>query len=189
MVPTRLLVHGLFILECVALAPQARAEEPATYADRADDPIADADRTVAFLLNPLATAVGVFGGEADFVLGRLAAIAVEGDLYRRGDVTGLAVGAGLPVFPMGRVLHGLYLEPRITYARPIGESIPAFDWETDVIGLGGTAGWQWTWDYGFSVRIGGGAMYFVGGPRHGPFESRLALGPQLVLDGSVGWAF
>jgi hypothetical protein len=189
MVLTRLLVYGLFILESVAVSSEARAEEPATYADRPDEEIGEADRTVAFLLNPLATAVGVFGGEADFVLGRFAAVAVEGDVYRRGDVTALAIGAGLPVFPMGRALHGLYLEPRITYARPIGEPIPAFDWNADVMGLGATAGWQWTWDYGFSVRIGSGAMCFVGWPRRGPSDGRLALGVQLVLDGSLGWAF
>jgi hypothetical protein len=106
-----------------------------------------------------------------------------------GGVTGLALGAGLPVYPLGRVLHGLYFEPRIAYARPMSEPIPFVDWRLDVLGLGTTAGWQWTWDYGFSVRLGGGAMYFVGGRRNGPSDGALALGTQLVLDGSLGWTF
>jgi hypothetical protein len=170
-------------------ATAARADDPPTFADRTDADVRDADPRFAFLLNPLAMAVGVFGGEADFVLGRYAALAIEGDLYRRGDMTGEALGAGLAFYPMGSALEGFFLEPRLAYARPSSEAMTKADWSVDVVGLGGTAGWQWTWDYGFSVRLGGGAMYFLGGPRSGPSSEPLALGPQVVLDGSLGWAF
>jgi hypothetical protein len=83
----------------------------------------------------------------------------------------------------------LYVEPRVAYARPWSEALTKFDWTVDVVGVGGTAGWQWTWDYGFSVRLGGGAMYFLGGQRGAASNELLAVGPQIVLDGSLGWAF
>jgi hypothetical protein len=189
MIPIRLLAYLALMPLPLLVAPDARAEDPATYADRPDEEIGDGDRTFGLLLNPLATAIGVFGGEADFVLGRFAAVAVEGDVYRLSGVTGLALGGGLPVYPLGRVFHGLYLEPRITYARPLSEAIPAVDWNIDVAGVGGTAGWQWTWDYGLSLRVGSGAMYLFGGHRRGLLEGGLPTGPQLVLDGSLGWTF
>jgi hypothetical protein len=173
----------------MAALPLARADDTPTFADRSDDEVGDPDRAWGFLLNPLATAIGVYGGEVDFVLARFAAVAVEGDLYRRGDATGLAVGTGLLLYPFGSALHKLYVEPRIVYARPLSAPITAFDWGTDVIGLGATTGWQWTWDYGFCLRVGGGAMQYLGGPRRESSDGGLALGPQLVLDGSLGWAF
>jgi hypothetical protein len=175
------------LIALVHVASVARADDVATFADRADEEVRDADRTWGFLLNPLAAAMDVYGGEADFVVARFAAFAVEGALCRSGDNPGLAIGMGLLVYPLGSALHQLYVEPRVAYARPLREPIPAFAWTRDVVGVGATAGWQWTWDYGFSLRVGGGAMEYLGGPRtQGP---SLAVGPQLVVDGSVGWAF
>jgi hypothetical protein len=181
-------VLGVLIVAFIDVAAAARADDVATFADRADEDVRDADRTWAFLIDPLATAMGVYGGEVDFVVMRFAALAVEGDLYRRDETTGLAIGTGLLVYPLGSVLRQLYLEPRIVYARPLHEPITDFAWARDVVGVGATAGWQWTWDYGFSLRVGGGAMDYLGGPRsaQGP---NLGVGPQLVLDGSLGWAF
>jgi hypothetical protein len=183
------LAWSALTLTLVLAAPAAGADDPPTFADRPDEDIRDADRTFGFMLNPLAMALGVFGGEADFVLGRYAAVAVEGALYRRSDAAAAVLGAGLLVYPLGGAFHRLYAEPRIAYARPWSEAIGNVDWSADVIGVGATAGWQWTWDYGFSVRIGGGAMYFMGGPREGAYSGALALGPQVVVDGSLGWTF
>jgi hypothetical protein len=59
-----------FTLALALAAPAARADDPPTFADRPDEDVRDADRRFGFLLNPLAMAVGVFGGEVDFVLGR-----------------------------------------------------------------------------------------------------------------------
>ena len=173
----------------LASAKLASADDPPTFADRADEDIREADRTWGILLNPLAAAMGVYGGEADFVLSRFAALAVEGDLYWRGNTTGMAVGTGLVVYPLGSAFHQLYFEPRLVYARPLSEPIANLNWSTDVVGLGVTAGWQWTWDYGFSLRVGGGAMDYFGGTRRGGSTRVLALGPQPVLDGSLGWTF
>jgi hypothetical protein len=173
----------------LAGARLASADDTPTFADRADEDIREADRTWGILLNPLAAAMGVYGGEVDFALGRFAALAVEGDLYWRGNTTGLAVGAGLLVYPLGSAFHQFYFEPRLVYARPLSEPIADLNWATDVVGLGVTAGWQWTWDYGFSLRVGGGAMDYFGGAGRGGSTRGLALGPQPVLDGSLGWTF
>jgi hypothetical protein len=183
-------------LACAALTlvllvagPAARADDVPTFADRPDEDIRDVDRTFALLFNPLAMAAGIFGGEADFVLGRFAAVALEGDLYRRGDAIGEILGVGLLVYPLGGPLGRLYLEPRMAYARPWNEAIAKVDWSADAVGLGATAGWQWTWDYGLSVRIGGGALYFLGGSREATPSGAIEVGPQVVFDGSVGWTF
>jgi hypothetical protein len=176
-------------LAILTAAPAARAEDPPTFADRSDEEVRDTDRTFGFLLNPLATAMGLFGGEADFVLGRHAVVAVEGSLYRRGASPATALGTGLLVYPLGSALHRLYLEPRIVYARPLSEGLPRVDWKSDALGLGMTAGWQWTWDYGFSLRLGAGAIDLLGGPRAPARGELVALGPELVLDGSFGWVF
>ena len=164
---------------------QAGADEPPTFADRADEDVRDADRRFAFLLNPLAAAAGVYGGEADFVLGRYAALAVEGGLYRRNDSVVTALGIGLLAYPFGVALHGLYFEPHSLFARPVGERLAAIGASSTALGLAATAGWQWTWDYGLSVRLGGGAAYFI----RGSGDPANPSGPELVLDGSIGWAF
>ncbi|MDP8998768.1 MAG: hypothetical protein M3O46_01505 [Myxococcota bacterium] len=182
----RWLTAYVWIAAVICTAPDLRADDVPTFADRPDDEIRDSDRNFGFLLNPLAIALGVYGGEADFVIGRYAALAVEADLYRRNDGTGIALGAGLLVYPLGSALHQLYVEPRVVYARPWSETFPQMDWGSDAVGLGATAGWQWTWDYGFSVRLGGGALYFIGDSRS---NSAVRVGMQLVLDGSMGWSF
>ena len=122
-------------------------------------------------------AVGVYGGDVDFVLGRHFAASVEGDVYNVNGTTATAFGGGLLFFP-NAAFHGLYLEPRVAYARPLSEGLLRFDWNSDVFGFGATAGWQWTWDYGFTVRLGGGGMYFLGGSN--PASNAVGLtGPEL----------
>jgi hypothetical protein len=165
----------------------ARAEDAPTFADRPDREVAEEDRTFGVLLNPLAAAIGVYGVETDFVLGRHLAASVEGALYNPSGAPATALGTGLLCYP-GAAFYGLVLEPRLVYARPLNASVARWDLKTDVLGFGATAGWQWTWDYGFTLRVGAGGMYFVGGS--GPAPHAVALGgPELVLDGAVGWTF
>jgi hypothetical protein len=163
------------------------AEDVPTFADRPARDVEDVDRTFAVLLDPLAIAAGVYGGDVDLVLGRHFAASVEGDVYLLPTGTATAVGAGLLFYP-GSTFHGFYVHPRAVYARPLSEGIAHFDARTDAVGLGGSAGWQWTWDYGFTARLGAGAMAFLGGA--GPASGTVQLGgPQLILDGCIGWAF
>lgn len=180
------LPFAAFVVVLFASEASARAEDSPTFADRTDEEIREADRRLNVLLNPLAMSIGVYGAEVDFVLGRYAAVGLEGALFRRGDDMGQTLGVGLLVYPFGEALQRLYFEPRVAWARPWGLS--KIDWSADTLGLGATAGWQWTWDYGFSVRVGGGAMYFLAGQTDG-LNGALRSGPQVVLDGSLGWAF
>jgi hypothetical protein len=181
----RSLVVPAAALSVLTVARAALADEAPTFADRSDRDVVEDDRTLGVLLNPLAAAVGVYGAETDFVLGRHFAASVEGAFYNVGGAPATAVGSGLLIYP-GTAFHGLYLEPRVVYARPLHESLARWDLSTDVLGAGATAGWQWTWDYGFTLRVGAGGMYFAGGS--GPNAVALG-GPELVLDGSIGWTF
>ncbi|MGA7124094.1 MAG: hypothetical protein WBY94_28590 [Polyangiaceae bacterium] len=174
------------VMTLLGVQKGARADDQPTFADRPDEEVRDVQRRLNVLLNPLAVSVGLYGGEVDFVLGRFAAVAVEGAIYRHGDGVGEALSAGLLIYPLGGALHRLYFEPRVAWARPLG--LTKLDWSADVVGLGATAGWQWTWDYGLSLRAGGGVIYFLTG-QAGGLDNSLPVGAQIVLDGSVGWAF
>jgi hypothetical protein len=167
----------------------ARAGEAPTFADRSDEETPGPDRAFAVLLDPLAAALSVYGGEVDVVLGQVAALAFTGAIARRDDgAAAAALGVGLLVYPWGRALRGLYLEPQVTFARPFADGIAGLDWGADALGIAATAGWQWTWDYGFTLRLGAGAMMRFGGPRDDT-AGAVALGLRPVVDGSVGWAF
>jgi hypothetical protein len=141
------------------------------------------------MINPLAIAAGVFGGDVDFAVIRHVAVSVEGAVFQLSDGNvSTALGAGLLVYPARTTFHGLVLEPRVTYARPLREPLTRFEWTTNVVGAGGVAGWQWTWDYGLSARLGGGAEKFFGGHRS-PGIPVGVEGLDIVLDGSLGWLF
>lgn len=188
-------VAAAVALAVSATAPRpAAAEEPPTFADRSDRADESADettRSLAVVFNPLAISEGVFGAEADFVLTQRTSLAIEADVYGLGTDVGLASGLGIAFYPMHPVFHGLYLEPRVLFARRASESLVQVDWGTDVLGVGGTVGWQWTWDYGFTLRLGGGGMHYFGGSG-AVVQSSLPIaggGAVLVADASVGWAF
>jgi hypothetical protein len=188
MLTRRSLLGSMLVLSALAASASAKASDDVpTFADRSNADIEDADRTLGILINPLAVAIGVYGGDVDFVLGKHFAASVEGDLYNLNGTTSTAFGGGLLFYP-NVAFHGFYLEPRVAYARPLSEGLVHFDWNSDVLGLGATAGWQWTWDYGFTARLGAGGMYFLGSSS--PSSNAVALsGPQLVMDGSIGWTF
>jgi hypothetical protein len=176
------LSSALLALVCTA---RAFADDAPTFADRSDDAIEDADASVAMMLAPLAVACGVFGGEADFVVQRSLAVSIDAAGYRSEGATLGALGAGLLVFPLRTVFHGLYLEPRVVYTHALSENLVA---GPGALSVEGVAGWQWTWDYGLSVRLGAGLAGSSGGLAvRAPDISlgRLAL----VADAAFGWAW
>ena len=59
---------------------------------------------------------------------------------------------------------------------------------TDVVGIGGTLGWEHTFRFGLSLRIGGGAAYEVA-LRQDAGASFAVTGVRPLLDGDVGWVF
>jgi hypothetical protein len=180
----RLVLAGACALAALAGASSARAAETrhdveTDHLDAFDD---GGPRSFGVLVNPLATVLGTFGLEGDFVLGDAAALSVEGDWVSTSGTTGYAATVGLPIFPWRVIFHGFYVHPRATAAMvtSAGQSF-------DVLGIGATAGWQHTWRFGLTLRGGGGVSYdHVLGPEAG---SVAILGVRPMLDGQVGWVF
>jgi hypothetical protein len=192
----RALVGAALLIGGAANPIPALAEEPPTFADRTDrEEGGDAERSLGVLFDPLSAASGVFGGEADFVLGAHLVASAEaalysglyGGLYGGDRPPALALGGGLLVYPRG-AFRGPYVEPRVVYAHPLAEGFAHVDLSREAFGAGATLGWQWTWDYGFTLRLGAGAIYFVQDGA-GAADARAIRGAQLVLDGSLGWTF
>jgi hypothetical protein len=175
---------------CAALlsTSPARGDDAPTFADRETD-AGDTERAFALMINPLSMTVGVFGAEGDLAIMRHVAVGLESDVYElgNGDVSA-AVGIGLLVYPIGSGFRGPYVEPRGVYARPLREPLARFEWGVDSVGFGGVAGWQWSWDYGLSARLGAGMMEFLGGGT-APGATVGSGGITVVMDGSIGWLF
>jgi hypothetical protein len=174
-----------FALLPVVCAGSAFADDAPTFADRSDDATEDADASIAVMFAPLAIACGVFGAEADFVVQRSLAVSIDAAGYRPDGATLGALGAGLLVFPFRTAFHGLYLEPRVVYTHALSEKLGA---GPGALSVEAVSGWQWTWDYGLSVRLGAGVAGSSGGlDVRAPDISvgRLAL----VADAALGWAW
>jgi len=175
------------LLGVAASSGSAFADDVPTFADRADDAIEDADSSIAVMFDPLAIACGVFGGEADFVVQRSLAISLDAVGYRPDAATLGAMGAGLLVYPLRSAFHGLYLEPRVIYTHALSHAVVSGA-SVGALVVAGLSGWQWTWDYGLSIRLGVGAAGSTGGLAVRAPElsvGRLAL----IADAGVGWAW
>jgi hypothetical protein len=167
------------------LGGRAFAEEVPTTADRDDDSAEDADATAAVMFAPLAIAFGVFGAEADLVAQRSLAVSLDAAARRPDGATLGSLGVGLLVYPLRPAFHGWYLQPRLAYTHILGQSQIAGLGALSVVAL---SGWQWTWDYGLSIRLGAGVAGSTAGiPMSAP-ELRVGrLG--LVADAGLGWAW
>jgi hypothetical protein len=163
-----------------AAAAEGRADRETDHIDAFDD---GGPRSFGLFVNPLALTLGTVAAEGDFVLGEAAALSVEGDFMSVAGATAYGVTAGVPLFPWRIVFHGLYLHPRLMAAYATNGGVTA-----DVAGVGGTLGWQQTFRFGLSLRIGGGAAYEVAlGQDAGAGFAVTGLRP--LLDGDVGWVF
>jgi hypothetical protein len=182
---------------CVAAAfpATARASEAPTFADREGPSDEGRDRSFALLVAPLAMAFGAFGAESDFVATASLVVAIDAGAVRTPSwaqgANGASGGAGLIAYPSGSAFHAFYVAGRLGAVRSMHEAVFQVDRRTDVADVGISAGWQWTWDYGLSVRVGGGPLAAVGAapPSMSP---ALLVGPlrfSLSADVSVGWAF
>lgn len=163
-----------------AAAAEGRADRETDHIDAFDD---GGPRSFGLFVNPLALTLGTLAAEGDFVLGEAAALSVEGDFLSVAGATAYGVTAGVPLFPWRVVFHGFYLHPRLMAAYATNAGLTA-----DVAGIGGTLGWQQTFRFGLSLRIGGGAAYEValGEDAGAPFA---VTGVRPLLDGEVGWVF
>ncbi|HEY8042221.1 MAG TPA: hypothetical protein VIF15_20605 [Polyangiaceae bacterium] len=165
-------------------APAAGAEGPHDVeTDHIDAFDEDGPRTLAVLVDPLAVVLGTFAVEGDVVLGPSVALGVEGEAMSLGGTTAYGGSLGLPIFPQGIAFHGLYLHPRLAWARATGAAASA-----DVAGVGGSIGWEWTLRLGLTVRTGLGAMVERLAAGDATAASPL-VGVRPLLDGTVGWTF
>ena len=108
---------------------------------------------------------------------------MEGDWTSLGATSAYGVTAGVPLFPWRILFHGFYLHPRVMAAYATTRDVSA-----DIVGGGGTLGWQHTFRFGLSLRVGGGAAYAVAVGQ----ENAASLGftgVRPLLDGEVGWVF
>jgi hypothetical protein len=174
----------LLVLVVGRPAPVAAAEG---VRDRETDHIDAFDdggpRSFGLLLNPLALALGTVAVEGDVVLGDAAALSVEGDWMSAGGASAYGLTLGVPLFPWRIIFHGFYVHPRALAARASSDGI-----SSEVLGIGGTLGWQHTFRFGLSLRVGGGAVYEVAlGQVAG--ASFAVTGVRPLLDGEVGWVF
>jgi hypothetical protein len=163
-----------------ALAADGRNDKETDHIDAFDD---GGPRSFGLLFNPLALALGTVAAEGDFVLGDAAALSVEGNWTSLGSTTAYGVTVGVPLFPWRVVFHGFYLHPRLMAARAASDGLSA-----DVVGIGGTLGWQHTLRFGLTLRVGAGAAYELALEQDSA-PSLATTGVRLLLDGELGWVF
>jgi hypothetical protein len=187
---SRRLTHGLpCALVLLFASSVALADDVPTFADRDDDAIEDADTTAAIMAEPLAVAYGVFTAEANIVVQRSLAVAIDAGGYRQDTAILGAVAVGLLIYPLHPALHGFYLEPRTVYTHALSLSAVS---TTGTLSMGALSGWQWTWDYGLSIRLGAGAAGVVGDRalRAPALLPEVSIGRlALLADAEVGWAW
>lgn len=186
------------IVSASVFTPSAvRADEAPTFADRDVSSDEGPDCSFALLVNPVAMVYGVFGLETDFVAASAVVIAFDVEGVRtpswapEGQASGVSVGGAVLAYPWRGAFHGCYFGARLGFVRLLREPLLHVDGRVDVAEFGVSAGWQWTWDYGFSVRVGVGPLVAIGAapPSVSP---ELLTGPfrfALSADASVGWAF
>lgn len=139
-------------------------------------------RTFGLIVDPLQMAFGEYGLEGDLALGQDVAASLQGSVYSVGPTTAWAATVGLPIFPQGYAFHGFYLHPRATLA-----TATTYGFSVQLFSAGGTAGYEWTWTWGGTLRVGGGASYWT---TFAGDTAGLALqGVRPELDASIGWVF
>ncbi len=174
------LLFNFLFLPRLAYAAESPRDRETDHLDAFDD---GGPRSFGLMLNPAGVLFGVFGAEADVLLGDVAAVSAEGDWVSVGGTTAFGATLGLPLFPQRVPFHGLVIHPQLSLARATGDGATA-----DLIGAGATLGWQWTLRVGLTFRVGGGAMFshVVAGDGAG---SLVLEGVRPVADGTIGWVF
>jgi hypothetical protein len=184
--------------------PAPAVAQGAIPAESAPDPydVRYPKKSAGVFVNPLGLVFGVFGAEVDFKLAEVATINVGGSYYRRSisildsTTTTNAFGGdlGAQFFPLGRAFNQLYVYPRVSYARASATrtepGIADMSANSSVLGVGATVGYQWTYNPGFSLRLGAGMMYYSALAKDDNSTVEIALsGVFPAIDASLGWTF
>lgn len=144
----------------------------------------DGPHSIAILANPLAMALGDFGGELDVGLFNSrhfanGALSLEGEYLPLAGGKASAATVGLILFaPKNPMFRGAYLHLRDSFAHVDLASAAS----VNLVGWAATAGYSWRSDSGFVARLGGGIAEWR------TLDSSIdSVG--LVVDGNLGWAF
>lgn len=154
-------------------------ERPTTVSELEQQLIAVSEREAyprfALMFDPLTTAlgpvVGVYPLGVDFQWAFHEYVGVHSslvlawvDLDQSGDdpIRGFMtlVEFGLRVLPMGDYLDGVYIQPEV--AMGLGVVFNSGNEDSGIVGIfGGEVGYEWTWENGFAMSVGGGAAALV----------------------------
>jgi hypothetical protein len=170
---------ALFCALTVGL-PCARAADTETdHIDAGDD---RGPRTLGVFVDPLSLAFGEAGAEVDLALGEDVAASMQGSVIAVGPTTAWAARVGLPIFPRQVAFHGFYLHPRVTMAAATTNGAGA-----ELFAAGGTVGYEWTWTWGGTLRLGGGASWWTAFA--GDATGLAITGVRPEIDATIGWVF
>jgi hypothetical protein len=146
-------------------------------------------------VNPLGMLAGGLNAEIAFAINRSTALTVGGAFASsRASAGSVSLSAtayggqvGLQFFPQERVFNRFYVNPFVialrAHVRDGGSGTDA-----TLAGGGALAGYQWTWNGGFSIRLGGGLAYVHAVARSGDDEIAFTgMGP--ALEGALGWTW
>lgn len=185
--------------------PPPGSDPPVTPIEATEPP-----KHLGVFLDPLNLVLGTFGAELSVSPAVPVAINV-GFQYRKDDVsndplsgaqidlTQYGFRGGVQIFPTTeRSMRGFYLYPRGTYVKgSTNETATYKKGETSGLELAGMAGYQWRWNNGFAIRLGGGVAYrkievelSTKLPSLSGSSSKVGVeGATLAAEFALGWCF
>ena len=140
--------------------------------------------SAAIMFNPLGLVLGIANIDLGFGVTRRMSVNFTGQYLSILGVTAYGGGLGMQFFFSGERFDGGFVYPQVQYAFASAEDSDA---SAQALGFGGIVGYQWTWGV-FSLRLGGGAVFYTATGQSGGTEAELS-GASLALDASIGFAF
>ncbi len=148
-----------------------------------------ASKTAGIFVNPLGIAFGVYGAEVDFAVAEQLTLNINGSFHKSGNTTAFGGGLGAQWFPLEKAFHRFWIMPRVDFAAATAEE-GGTSADAKLLAVGGLLGWQWTWEGGFSIRLGGGALYYTAIAEDEDKAVEVGLkGVLPALDFSIGYTF
>jgi hypothetical protein len=153
------------------------------------------DKNYGVFVNPLGLLAGSLNVEIAFAINEKAAFTVGGAFAQAGvrigseglSATAYGGQVGLLIYPQERVFNRFYVNPFAVGMRAHIKD-GSLTSEATLVGGGAIAGYHWTWNGGFSLRLGGGLAYVHAVATSGDAEIVFAgVGP--ALEGALGWTW
>ena len=159
---------------------------PATaYSDEAEY----SEKKRGIFVNPLGIAFGVFGAEYDHAVAERVTLNSGLSYFSKGNTTAVGFGVGVQWFVQEKAFHRFWIMPKIEFAAATAEE-GGTSASSKLLAVGALLGWQWTWDGGTSVRLGGGALYYAAVAKDKEETVEVGLdGVAPALDLSIGYTF